>query len=99
MNKSLFCVITTIQEPTEAVIRLMPYLYDLDSKLVVIGDKKGPITYPIEGVIFLSLQDQVESQFELARKLPTGHYSRKNIGYLTAIAQDASCIYETDDDN
>jgi hypothetical protein len=31
--------------------------------------------------------------------LPLGHYSRKNVGYLAAIAGGASCIYETDDDN
>ena len=99
MNKSLFCIITTIQAPTEAVIRLMPYLNNLESKLVVVGDKKGPAAYPLENAIFLSLQDQLESQFELARKMPTDHYARKNIGYLTAITQGASCIYETDDDN
>jgi len=99
MNKSPSCVITTIQEPTEAIIQFTAYLYRRASKLVVIGDKKGPATYPIEGVVFLSLQDQLKSQFELARKLPTAHYARKNIGYLTAIAQGASCIYETDDDN
>jgi hypothetical protein len=71
--------------------------------LVVAGDQKGPQDYSIDGhndaVYFLSLNDQLDSPFELARLLPTGHYSRKNIGYLHAIAQDASCIYETDDDN
>lgn len=31
--------------------------------------------------------------------MPTGHYTRKNLGYLAAIADGAECIYETDDDN
>lgn len=37
--------------------------------------------------------------FELARLLPVGHYARKNLAYLAAIKQGATCIYETDDDN
>ena len=65
----------------------------------MVGDKKGPATFELEGVEFLSLAAQLESEFDLARKLPTGHYARKNTGYLMAIKQRASCIYETDDDN
>jgi len=37
--------------------------------------------------------------YSLARQLPTGHYCRKNLGYLEAIRQGANCIFETDDDN
>lgn len=37
--------------------------------------------------------------FELVRLLPVGHYARKNLAYLAAIQQGATCIYETDDDN
>jgi hypothetical protein len=36
---------------------------------------------------------------EFARICPTRHYARKNIGYLLAMADDASIIIETDDDN
>lgn len=50
-------------------------------------------------VIFLSLEDQLAMPFELARLLPVGHYARKNLAYLAAIQQGATCIYETDDDN
>jgi hypothetical protein len=67
--------------------------------MIVIGDKKGPDSYPLEGVEFLSLNEQLEMTFELPRKLPTGHYSRKNVGYLAAMEEEAKCIYETDDDN
>lgn len=65
----------------------------------MVGDKKGPASYDLEGVEFLSLAAQLESEFDLARKLPIGHYARKNVGYLAAIKQGASSIYETDDDN
>jgi hypothetical protein len=64
-----------------------------------VGDKKGPTDYDLEGAQFLSLAGQLNSDFELARKLPTAHYARKNVGYLQAVRQGALCIYETDDDN
>jgi hypothetical protein len=37
--------------------------------------------------------------FSLSNLLPTNHYSRKNLGYLYAVAQGTKCIYESDDDN
>jgi hypothetical protein len=35
----------------------------------------------------------------LAELLPVDHYSRKNLGYLAAIARGTSLIFDTDDDN
>lgn len=99
MNCSPFSVITTIQEPTASVQLLAALFPKDDSRLIVVGDRKGPPAYDLEGTQFLSLADQVGSEFDLARKLPTGHYARKNVGYLIAVARGASCIYETDDDN
>lgn len=101
---TLFAVITTIQPPTQAVHELGRKLRGSSGVLVVAGDKKGPMDYPLpsedgSSVHFLSLQKQIDSAFSLASILPTGHYCRKNIGYLHAIAQGAGCIYETDDDN
>lgn len=101
---TLFAVITTIQPPTPAVHGLSRKLRGSSGVLVVAGDKKGPVDYclpPDESVPvhFLSLQQQMDSPFSLAAILPTGHYCRKNIGYLHAIAEGAGCIYETDDDN
>ena len=92
-------MVTTIQQPTDSVIAMVSRLRGVDSRLIVIGDKKGPASYDLEGVEFLSLAAQLESEFDLARKLPTGHYARKNVGYLEAIRLSASCVYETDDDN
>ena len=95
----LYSVITTIQNPAVAVRQLVSKLHGLGAKLIVIGDKKGPASFELEGTKFLSLNDQLDSIFELASKLPTNHYARKNIGYLVAISKGALCIYETDDDN
>jgi len=99
-------VITTIQEPTASVRTLAAKLVDCDGHIVVAGDAKGPSSFSLtaEGmttdrVSFLSLENQLQGPFRLARELPTGHYCRKNVAYLNAIANGASCIYETDDDN
>src|SRR4029453_4197790 len=98
-------VITTIQKPTRAVVKLVQKLADCGGLLVVAGDKKGPAHYRnrrfAKGcrIDFLSLTDQQASEFELARKLPVGSYSRKNVAYLHAIAAGVDLLYETDDDN
>ena len=96
---SLFAVITTIQEPTDAVREMHRRLMEHGGRLVVAGDKKGPASWDLPDCDFLSLNDQFRSGFSLASPLPVGHYARKNIGYLSAIRAGADCIYETDDDN
>lgn len=96
---ALYCVVTTIQQPTECMRALAERLHAAGAPLIVVGDKKGPDSYELEGAQLLSLADQLELPYSLAKRLPTGHYARKNIGYLQAIAGGAACIYETDDDN
>ncbi len=98
-------VITTIQEPTRGVVKLVQKLAECGGFLVVAGDKQGPAHFRsqhfAEGsrIDFLALADQHASEFDLARKLPVGSYSRKNVAYLHAIAAGAQLLYETDDDN
>lgn len=98
MNQ-LYIVITTIQRPTAAVNEIARLATAIDANIVVVGDRKGPDAYPLPSTRFLALSEQLQSDFDLARALPTGHYARKNIGYLDAINRGATCIYETDDDN
>jgi hypothetical protein len=95
----LAAVLTTIQQPTPSVQRLADKLRPLTAALFVAGDAKGPSEFSLPGAHFLSLSDQTELEFSLVRKLPTGHYARKNVAYLAAISKGAECIYETDDDN
>ena len=99
----LYSVITTIQTPTRCVEQLAARLTELNGRMVVAGDKKGPDSFasdiidcPVE---FLSLDAQNSAGFSITADLPTGHYARKNVAYLHAIQSGASCIYETDDDN
>lgn len=99
VQPNLYAVITTIQAPTAAVRELQRRLAGLGGRLVVAGDKKGPASFDLPGCVFLSLADQQACGYSLAEHLPTGHYARKNIGYLQAIRAGAACIYETDDDN
>lgn len=99
MNNKVFSVITTIQTPGKAVLEFDRVLKREGIVLVVVGDRKGPAFFDLEDTLFLSLPDQLKSGFALARLLPENHYARKNIGYLHAVSQGASSIYETDDDN
>jgi hypothetical protein len=95
----LYTVVTTIQPPTDCMRRWSPVLSGVKSRLVVMGDKKGPDGFDLAPAEFHSLDGQSRLGFELAEHLPTGHYARKNLGYLRAMQQGAQCIYETDDDN
>jgi len=94
----MITVITTIANPTKSV-RILARKLSEKGSLIIIGDKKGPTSYDIPNAQFYSLEKQLTLDFKLANKLPTGHYSRKNIGYLLAMQQGEDCIYETDDDN
>lgn len=96
-----WCVITTIAPPTSSVRLLAARLHQFEATLVIVGDRKGPQEYEVDGtqVDFLPLSRQQAGPFELGRMLPTDHYARKNVGYLQAIAGGAALIYETDDDN
>jgi hypothetical protein len=94
-----FCVITTIQQPTPAVRALVERLAPEQIPLIVVGDKKGPSRFDVPGARFIPLDEQLRAPFALAPLLPTGHYVRKNLGYLQAFASGATTVYETDDDN
>jgi len=99
MTPKTFSVITTIQAPTACVRALVARLGTEGIPLLVMGDKKGPFSYDLEGAELVTLAQQEQLPFTLAPLLPKGHYVRKNLGYLLAIQRGARRIYETDDDN
>ena len=99
MTEQLVAVVTTVQRPTPAMVRLAGVLGGIDAPLFVVGDRKGPDEFELPGAEFFSLDRQASGPFMLGRLAPTGHYARKNLGYLMAMARGATCIYETDDDN
>ena len=98
-QENLYIVVTTIQPPTKAMRQLGRVAQKHGARFVVVGDKKGPAEFPLPQVEFLSIDAQLKMPFSLPGLLPMGHYARKNTGYLAAIGQGATCIYETDDDN
>jgi hypothetical protein len=89
-------VITTIYEPTEAVLAFAGLK---DYQLVVAGDTKTKEGWHCEGATYLSVNDQRETANHLNQLLPYNHYSRKMTGYLYSIANGAEIIIDTDDDN
>lgn len=70
-----------------------------DANLIVIGDTRSPKDFNLEGADFYAVDQQIQAFAEFAKLCPTGHYARKNIGYLLAMQQDAEVIIDTDDDN
>jgi hypothetical protein len=96
---STFLVVTTVNEPTPAMLSLAAGSSEHGNQLVVVGDEATPSHYRIEGAVFLDLEAQSLMGSELAAIEPIGHYARKNVGYLHAMAEGADVIIETDDDN
>ncbi|MEI8273865.1 MAG: STELLO glycosyltransferase family protein, partial [Paludibacter sp.] len=91
-----YIVITSINQPTEAVIKFAKIE---GYSLIVVGDKKSSDNFNLDNCQFLSIKDQEEMNFFLIKGLPYNHYSRKMIGYLEAIKNGAEAIIDTDDDN
>jgi len=89
-------VITSINYPTEAVIRLTELP---DWHVLVVGDLKTPKDWHNDKCTYLSVDIQQKLQYKSVELLPYRHYGRKNVGYLFAIEHGAKVIYETDDDN
>jgi len=91
-------VFTTINQPTIAVKKFRE-LTDPDTIIVVVGDKKTPSNWHLQGVEFLATDRQEMLYPKFSKLVPFNHYARKNIGYLHAINLGATTILDTDDDN
>lgn len=99
MNNT-FIVITSIADEHHPVLKkIAARTISHQVPLIIIGDSASPVNFDLEGCEFYSLEKQFTFPFSLAQKLPIGHYSRKNLGYLLAISRGADIIVETDDDN
>ena len=92
---NIWAVITTINHPTRTIKKLV----DSGLHVVVVADKKTPVDWSCLGCEILSVQKQLELNYNIIKYLPWNHYCRKNIGYLYAIEHGATVIYDTDDDN
>ena len=89
-----YIVITSINPITEAIKKFAKIK---DWHVLIIGDKKSN-RYNYENLTFLDINDQKQLNFSSFETTPINHYSRKNLGYLYAIKNNATLIYDTDDD-
>lgn len=92
-------VVTTINHPTRACVEIQERCGGLGATFYLAGDRKSPADFSLPGSHYLDLPAQIETGFAFAKACPTGHYARKNVGYLAAIRDGADVIIETDDDN
>src|SRR5258708_21481214 len=99
MADKVAVVVTSIAAPNPVLAALAAGCRAQGWDFVVIGDTKSPPEFRLEGCRFFDLAAQRGLGFALAADCPTGHYARKNLGYLAAIAGGAARIVETDDDN
>jgi hypothetical protein len=96
MNKKCI-IITTINRPTEQILY---YTNIPDWKLIVVGDSKTEDSnYKNINCIYLGLEEQKDLFPSFYDKIPLKSYTRKMFGYLYAIKNQYSVIYDTDDDN
>lgn len=95
---SKYIIITSINGITEAVRK---YTEIEGWHVILVGDKKTPSieTSPDSNITYLSVEEQRELGFRYYDCCPFNHYSRKNLGYLYAIKQNAKLIADADDDN
>ncbi|WP_298380529.1 STELLO glycosyltransferase family protein [Azospirillum sp.] len=98
-NASTAVVITTINSPTPGLEAIAAWTRNSGFPLIVVGDRKSPEKFSLEGADFWSLARQLDSGYAFARACPVGHYARKCLGYLVAMRAGAKVIIETDDDN
>lgn len=92
-------VVTTINQPNEALRVLGAGAEARQIPFFILGDTKSPDDFSLPGGQFVSLAQQHARFPAFARALPSSHYVRKNVGYLLAFESGAEEIQETDDDN
>lgn len=92
-------VVTTIQNPTKALLKLTLLALEKGEKLFVIGDKKTPTEFNLPGAVYFGPSEQELLEYKVVSNLPWNSYTRKMIGYLEAVKQGCEYIRETDDDN
>ena len=96
-NKSTALIITSISGPNEGMKAFAQGCKKRGIDFIVVGDMKSPENFQLDGCRFISIGEQRQLPYKIAKLLPDNHYSRKNLGYL--LARDKDIILETDDDN
>lgn len=98
-NDNVYLVVTSISRPNAVLGALAEGCQRNQVAFIVVGDSKSPPSFELGGCSFFSLEDQRRLPFRTSILCPEKSYSRKNVGYLIAIAAGAEVLIETDDDN
>lgn len=92
-----FIVTTTINKPTEALIKFSKMK---DWTLIVVGDKKTPhSSYESLNCLYLSPQDQEQENKELSDVIGWNCIQRRSLGFIKAKQLGAEIVATVDDDN
>lgn len=92
-------VMTSIAPPNSVMRCIAAHCSRLNWDFILVGDRKSPQNFELEGCSFFSIEKQLNLGFRTAIQCPKNHYARKNVGYLIAMRNGANIIIETDDDN
>jgi hypothetical protein len=92
-------VVTTIQNPTKALLELAEKATTRGEHLFVVGDQKTPLDFSLSNSKYLSVEAQQLLKYKIVSNLPWNSYTRKMLGYLDAAKAGCRYIRETDDDN
>jgi len=85
-----FVVLTTIAEPSLSFFNILEKAKEKTFEVVVVGDRKTPKEWSrVQGITYIPINKGEEED----------SYSRKNLGYLYAIKNGATHIFDMDDDN
>jgi hypothetical protein len=99
MREKTALIVTSISAPNAVLKSLASGATRHNVEFIVIGDEKSPREFQLDGCRFYGIDEQRKLDFAFAKKCPTRHYARKNIGYLLALRSGAQAMIETDDDN
>jgi len=92
-------VVTSISGPNPVLKSLAEGALASGARFIMVGDSKTPKDFALAGCDYYSLERQRALPSAFAQLCHERSYTRKNIGYLEAIAGGAQFIVETDDDN
>jgi len=98
-DRNTAVIITSIASPNAVMESIASKCIERQWHFIVVGDRKSPRHFKLDGCDYYDIAAQQESGFLTAKYCPENHYARKNIAYLIAIQGGAQLIIETDDDN
>ncbi len=99
MAEKIAFVATTIFQPSQALKAFALGGHERDWSVYVVGDKKTPEDFSLPVGKYISVEASEKMKWSFPKTCPYNHYSRKNIGYIEAIAAGCEIIVESDDDN